>query len=43
MKLVLTTVLRAHALELVDRGDVGSALRNTTASPAKKIRMIRRR
>jgi cytochrome P450 len=41
MKLVLATVLRAHTLELTDRGDVRSALRNTTASPAKKIKMIR--
>jgi cytochrome P450 family 110 len=43
MKIVLATVLRAHALELTDRGDVRSALRNTTASPAKKIRMVRAR
>jgi cytochrome P450 len=43
MKLVLATVLRAHALQLTDRGDVRSALRNTTASPAKKIRAIRLR
>ncbi len=42
MKLVLATVLRAHVLELTDRGDVRSAMRNTTASPAKKIKMIRR-
>jgi cytochrome P450 len=41
MKLVLATVLRAHALRLTDRGNVRSALRNTTASPAKKLRMIR--
>jgi cytochrome P450 len=41
MKLVLATVLRAHALHLIDRGDVRSSLRNTTASPAKKIRMVR--
>jgi cytochrome P450 len=41
MKLVLATVLRAHTLELTDRGDVRSALRNTTASPARKIKMIR--
>ena len=42
MKLVLATVLRANALtELTDRGNVQSALRNTTASPAKKIKMIR--
>jgi cytochrome P450 len=41
MKLVLATVLRTHALELTDRGDVRSAMRNTTASPAKKIKMIR--
>jgi cytochrome P450 len=41
MKLVLATVLRAHALELTDRGDVRAALRNTTASPAKKIKMLR--
>lgn len=41
MKLVLATVLRAHALELPDRADVRSALRNTTASPAKRIRMVR--
>ena len=41
MKLVLATVLRAHALELTDRRDVRSTLRNTTASPAKKIKMIR--
>ena len=43
MKLVLATVLRAQALELVDRGAVRSAMRNTTASPAKKIRMVRAR
>ena len=43
MKLVLATVLRAHALELTDRSDVRSALRNTTASPAKKIKMVRAR
>ena len=43
MKLVLATVLRAQALELVDRGAVRSAMRNTTASPAKKIRMLRAR
>jgi len=42
MKLVLATVLRAHTLELTDRRDVRSALRNTTASPAKKIKVIRR-
>jgi cytochrome P450 len=41
MKVVLATVLRAHALELPDRTDVRSALRNTTASPAKRIRMVR--
>jgi cytochrome P450 family 110 len=41
MKLVLATVLRAHALQLTDRGDLRSSLRNTTASPAKKIRMVR--
>jgi cytochrome P450 len=41
MKLVLATVLRAHALQLTDRGNVRSALRNTTASPAKTIRMVR--
>jgi cytochrome P450 len=41
MKLVLATVLRAHALQLTDWGDVRSSLRNTTASPAKKIRMVR--
>ena len=40
MKLVLATVLRAHALDLTDQGDVRTALRNTTASPAKKIKMI---
>ena len=43
MKLVLATVLRAHALQLTDQGDVRSALRNTTASPAGKIRMTRLR
>jgi cytochrome P450 family 110 len=43
MKLVLATVLRAHALELTDQGAVRSAMRNTTASPAKKIRMARAR
>lgn len=42
MKLVLATVLRAHALELIDRGDLRSALRNTTAAPAKKFKMLRR-
>jgi cytochrome P450 len=41
MKLVLATVLRGNALELTDRSDVRSALRNTTASPAKKIKMMR--
>lgn len=43
MKLVLATVLRAHALQLTDQGDVRTAMRNTTASPAKKIKMIRMR
>jgi hypothetical protein len=41
MKLVLATVLRGHALRLTDRGEVRSSLRNTTASAAKKIRMVR--
>jgi len=41
MKIVLATVLRAHALRLTDTGTVSSTLRNTTASPARKIRMIR--
>lgn len=41
MKLVLATVLRAHALKLIDRGDVRSSLRNTTASPRQRIRMMR--
>jgi cytochrome P450 len=39
MKIVLATVLRAHALRLIDTGPIRSALRNTTASPARKIRM----
>lgn len=41
MKLVLATVLRAHRLELIDQRDPGSMLRNTTASPARKIRVVR--
>jgi cytochrome P450 len=41
MKIVLATVLRAHDLRLADSGPVRSALRNTTASPAKKIKMVR--
>jgi hypothetical protein len=41
MKLVLATVLRDHDLRLLNRGEIRSALRNTTASPVKKIRMIR--
>ncbi len=40
MKVVLATVLRAHRLRLTDQREVRSALRNTTASPAKKIRMV---
>jgi cytochrome P450 len=43
MKVVLATVLRAHALRLTDHREVRSALRNTTASPAKKIRMVQSR
>jgi cytochrome P450 len=43
MKIVLATLLRAHDLRLTDTGPVGSALRNTTAAPAKKIRMVRAR
>jgi len=43
LKLVLAAVLREHTLELVDPAPVRAALRNTTASPAKKIRMVRRR
>jgi cytochrome P450 len=39
MKLVLATVLRAQALQLTDRRDVRPVARNTTAAPAKKIRM----
>jgi cytochrome P450 family 110 len=41
LKLVLATVLRAHRLRLTDRGDVRSVLRNTTASPATRIRFVR--
>jgi len=41
MKVVLATVLRAHTLQLTNRGDVGAALRNTTAAPAKRIEMLR--
>ena len=40
MKLVLATVLRAYTLRLTDRGEVHAAARNTTASPAKKIRVV---
>jgi cytochrome P450 len=43
MKLVLATVLRAHPLSLIDPGEIRSALRNTTASPGTKIRMVRSR
>jgi len=39
MKIVLATILRARALRLTDTGPVRSALRNTTASPARKIMM----
>jgi cytochrome P450 len=41
MKIVLATVLRAHPLRLIDAGPVRAVARNTTASPAKKIRMVR--
>jgi cytochrome P450 len=41
MKLVLATVLRAHDLRLTTTGPVRSAVRNTTASPARKITMVR--
>ena len=41
LKLVLATVLRAHRLRLTDRGDIRSVLRNTTASPATRIRFVR--
>jgi cytochrome P450 len=41
MKLVLATLLRAHDLRLIDTGPVRSALRNTTAAPARKIMMVR--
>jgi len=41
MKIVLATVLRAHDLRLADTAPVRSAVRNTTASPAKKITMVR--
>jgi cytochrome P450 len=41
LKLVLATVLRNHDLRLLDRGEIRSALRNTTASPAKRIEMLR--
>jgi cytochrome P450 len=41
MKLVLASILRDHTLTLIDRGEVRSVARNTTASPRKRIRMIR--
>jgi cytochrome P450 len=41
MKLVLATVLRAHPLTLIDQGEVRSVVRNTTAAPGTKIRMVR--
>jgi cytochrome P450 len=40
MKLVLATLLRAYDLRLTDRSDVRSVARNTTASPARKIRLV---
>jgi cytochrome P450 len=39
MKIVLATALRARTLRLTDTRPVRSALRNTTASPARKIQM----
>jgi cytochrome P450 len=39
MKIVLATVLSTRALRLTDGDPVRSALRNTTASPARKIMM----
>jgi hypothetical protein len=41
MKVVLATVLRAHALRLTDTRPVRASMRNTTASPARKIAMVR--
>jgi cytochrome P450 family 110 len=41
MKIVLATVLRAHALRLTDTRPVRASLRNTTASPSRKIAMTR--
>jgi cytochrome P450 len=41
MKIVLATVLRSHSLRLVSERPVRVTLRNTTAGPAKGIRMIR--
>jgi cytochrome P450 len=43
MKLVLASILRAHDLTLIDRGETRSVLRNTTASPRKRIRMAHAR
>lgn len=40
MKLVLAAVLRAYTLSLTDQCDVRSVARNTTASPARKIRVV---
>jgi len=41
MKIVLAQVLLAHVLRLTNRNEPRSALRNTTASPARKIKMVR--
>jgi cytochrome P450 len=40
MKIVLATILRAHALRLTRSEPVRAKLRNTTAAPASKIEMI---
>jgi hypothetical protein len=39
MKVVLATVLRVRVLRLLDSRPVRASLRNTTASPARKIAM----
>jgi cytochrome P450 len=40
MKLVLASLLRAHALQLIDPGELRATPRNTTVSPGKRIRMV---